>query len=174
MSRKGKIQFIITSALIAAVYAGLTYIGNIFGISYGPIQFRVSEVLTILPVFTPAAVPGLAVGCFLANIGSFNAIDMIFGTFATLVAALLTYFFKNICIKGIPFLSILSPVIINALIIGLEISFFFLPENSGFWGIIISCLQVGFGELVICFGLGIPFFLMVKKYRIFERKYFKI
>ena len=70
MTRKSKINYIVTGALIAALYAGLTYLSNIFGLAYGPIQLRFSEVLTILPVFTPAAIPGLTVGCFIANIGS--------------------------------------------------------------------------------------------------------
>ena len=90
MVNKKRINFIITGALIAAVYAGLTYLSNVFGLAYGPIQLRVSEVLTLLPVFTPAAIPGLTIGCFIANIGSFNMLDMIFGSFATLIAAVVT------------------------------------------------------------------------------------
>ena len=58
MSRKNKINYIITGALIAALYGGLTYLSNIFGLAYGPIQLRISEVLTLLPIFTPAAIPG--------------------------------------------------------------------------------------------------------------------
>lgn len=173
MSRKGKIHFIITGALIAAAYAGLTYLSNVFGLAYGPIQLRVSEVLTILPVFTPAAIPGLAVGCFLANIGSFNAVDLVFGTFATLAAAVLTYFLKDINFKGIPVLALLPPVLVNAVVIGFEIAIFFLPEGYSLWGFIISGLQVGIGQFIVCFIFGIPFYLVVKKYKIFERTYTK-
>lgn len=173
MSRKGKIQFIITGALIAAAYAGLTYLSNVFGLAYGPIQLRVSEVLTILPVFTPAAIPGLAVGCFLANIGSFNAVDLVFGTFATLAAAVLTYFLKDIKFKGVPVLAFLPPVLVNAVVIGFEIACFFLPEGYSLWGFVISGLQVGIGQFIVCFIFGIPFYLVVKKYRIFERTYTK-
>ena len=166
-----KTEFIISGALIAAAYAGLTYLCNIFGISYGPIQLRLSEVLTVLPVFTPAAIPGLTVGCFLANIASFNVVDMIFGTMATFIAAVLTYYMKDIKVKNIPVLSLLSPVVINALIIGLEIAFFFLPEGSGVWGIILSSIQIGISEFIVCFVFGIPFYFVVKKYRIFEIKH---
>ena len=113
MTRKKRTEFIITGALIAAAYAGLTYLSNVFGLAYGPIQLRVSEVLTILPVFTPAAIPGLTVGCFIANIGSFNVADMFFGTFATLAAAWLTYFLRNIKFKDIPLLSMFPPVIVQ-------------------------------------------------------------
>ena len=70
MNRKNRIKYIVTGAIIAATYAGLTYLCNFFGLAYGPIQLRVSEVLTILPLFTPAAIPGLTIGCFIANIGS--------------------------------------------------------------------------------------------------------
>jgi uncharacterized membrane protein len=173
MSRKSQINYIITGALIAAAYAGLTYLSNVFGLAYGPIQLRVSEILTILPVFTPAAIPGLTVGCFIANIGSFNIADMVFGTMATLLAALLTYIFKGIKIKGIPFLSFLMPVIINALIIGFEIALFFLPEGATLWGFVISALEVGLGELIVCLGFGTPFYLVVKKYKIFEKTFYK-
>lgn len=173
MSRKENINFLITGALIAAIYAALTYLSNFFGLAYGPIQLRVSEVLTILPVFTPAAIPGLTVGCFIANIGSFNAADMVFGTFATFIAAVLTYYLRNIKLKNIPCLSMLSPVIINAFIIGFEIAVFFLPEGYSLWGFLISAVEVGIGELIICFGLGIPFYFTVKKYRIFDMKFIK-
>lgn len=174
MSRKNRINYIVTGALIATIYAGLTYLSNIFGLAYGPIQLRVSEVLTILPIFTPAAISGLTVGCFIANIGSFNMLDMIFGSFATLSAALITYFLRNIKFKKLPILSMLSPVIINALIIGLEITWFFMPEASFLYGFLISAFEVGISELVVCVGFGIPFYLIVKKYRIFERKFTKV
>lgn len=173
MSKKSNLNFVITGALIAAIYAALTYLSGFFGLAYGPIQLRVSEVLTILPVFTPAAIPGLTVGCFIANIGSFNAADMVFGTFATFIAAVLTYYLRNIKIKGIPCLSMLSPVIVNAFIIGFEIAVFFLPEGYSLWGFLISAIEVGLGELVVCFVLGIPFYLTVKKYKIFDMDFTK-
>ncbi len=173
MSRKSKTQFIITGALIAAAYAGLTYLSNIFGLAYGPIQLRVSEVLTVLPVFTPAAIPGLTVGCFISNIGSFNALDLIFGTAATLIAAILTYYLRNIKFKNLPLLAFLPPVLVNAIVIGFEIAWFFLPEGYSFWGFIISGLQVGIGQLIVCYAFGIPFYLVTKKYKIFERDYIK-
>ena len=172
-NKKNNLRFITTAATIAAIYAALTFLGNFFGLSYGPIQVRFSEALTILPLFTPAAIPGLTIGCFIANIGSFNAADMVFGTFATFIAAVLTYYLRNIKVKEIPCLSLLSPVIINAFIIGFEIAVLFLPEGYSLWGFLISAFEVGLGELVVCFGLGIPFYLAVKKYRIFDMKFTK-
>lgn len=171
---KSKISYIITASLIAALYAGLTYLSNAFGLAYGPIQLRISEVLTILPVFTPAAIPGLTVGCFIANIGSFNIADMVFGTIATLCAALLTYIFKNIMIKGIPILAFFPPVIVNALVIGLEIELFFLtPDVFSMWGFVIAGLEVGLGQLIVCYAFGIPFYLICKKNKIFQRQFIK-
>ena len=165
-----RINYIITGAIIAALYVDLTFLSNIFNLAFGPVQFRVSEVLTILPVFTSAAIPGVAVGCFIANIASFNPLDMIFGTSATVIAALLTFFFRNIKFRGIPLLSMFPPVIINALVIGLEIAIFFLPEGNLLWGFVISALHVGLGELVVCVGLGITFYLVVEKNGLFKRK----
>lgn len=171
MSRKENIRYIITGALIAAAYAGLTYLSNAFGLAYGPIQLRVSEVLTLLPIFTPAAVPGLTIGCFIANIGSFNVADLFFGTLATLVAALLTHWLKDIKFKNLPLLAILPPVLVNAIVIGFEISVFYLDAKSFFWGFLISALEVGLGQLIVCFIFGIPFYLVVKKYKIFEKHF---
>ena len=171
MAQSKKTQFIITGALIAAAYAGLTYISNIFGLAYGPIQLRISEVLTLLPIFTPAAIPGLTIGCFIANIGSFNVLDMVFGTFATFLAAVLTYILRKITFKGLPLLAALPPVLVNALIIGLEIAFFFLPEGASLWGFLISAFQVGVGQLIVCYVLGMRFYMVVKKYKIFDKMY---
>ena len=165
---KKKIEFIVTGALIAAAYVGLTFLSNVFSLAYGPVQFRISEVLTLLPVFTAAAIPGVTVGCFIANIASFNLLDMLFGTAATLIAAILTYFLRNIKFKGLPLLAMLPPVIINAVVVGLEIAFFFLPEGYSFMGFVISALQVGLCELAVCYVLGIPFYMIIKKHNIFK------
>lgn len=169
MTKKENIRYIVTGALIAAAYAGLTYLSNAFGLAYGPIQLRISEVLTILPIFTPAAIPGLAVGCFLANIGSFNVADLLFGTLATVMAAILTYSLRDVKWKGVAWLAMLPPVIINAIVIGFEISLFYLKADNFLWGFVISALQVGLGQLIVCYCFGIPFYLVVKKYKIFKK-----
>lgn len=164
MARKERTRQLVIGALIAAVYVGLTYLSNFFGLAYGPVQVRISEVLCVLPVFTYAAIPGLTVGCFIANIGSFNLVDLGFGTFATLTAAVLTYVLKNKKVKGIPIFSMLSPVIINAVVIGAEISLFYLPDGAFGWGFLISALEVGIGEIIASVILGIPFYFMMQKY----------
>ncbi|MBR5321586.1 MAG: QueT transporter family protein, partial [Clostridia bacterium] len=129
---KKKTMFIVESAVIAAIYAGLTYLAGIFGVAYGGIQFRFSEALTILAVFSPAAIPGLTIGCFLGNITSpYGIVDVICGTLATLIAAVLSYKTRNIKFKDLPLLSAIFPVIANAIIVGLEITLF-MPEGFAF------------------------------------------
>ena len=77
-----------TGAAVAAVYTLLTYIASLLNLTYGPVQFRISEAMTLLPVLSPAAVPGLVVGCFLSNLWSpLGIVDMVFGTLATALAA---------------------------------------------------------------------------------------
>ena len=169
MSKRNNLNYIVTAALIAAAYAGLTFLSSVFGLAYGPIQLRLSEVLTILPIFTPAAIPGLTIGCFISNIGSFNAVDMIFGTIATLSSAFLTHLLRNVKFKGLPLLAMFPPVIVNAIIIGFEIAVFFLPDQSFIWAFLISGLEVGIGQLIVCYVLGIPFYLAINKYNFFER-----
>ncbi len=86
-----KTAYLTKAALIAAVYAALTYAAAAAGLAYGEVQFRFSEALTVLPLFCPAAIPGLTVGCLVSNITStINPVDMVVGTLATLCAALCT------------------------------------------------------------------------------------
>lgn len=141
--------------VIAAAYTALTFVSAAFGLAYGPIQLRISEALTILPIFTPAAIPALAIGCLLSNLASFNPIDLIFGTLATLLAAITTRALRHITVFKIPMLSILAPVLFNAIIVGFEISIFYL-DGFTMYGFLISALQVGLGELAVLSIIGIP------------------
>ena len=163
MKTKNKTKYLVTGGLIAALYAVAAYLAAALGIAYGGIQFRFSEALTILPVFTPAAVPGLIIGCFIGNLGSpFGMLDVLLGTLATALAAVCSHYTKKITFKGLPLLSMLFPVIFNGIIVGAEVAWF-LPEGISALGFLISGLQVALGELVICYGLGIPLFYLVKK-----------
>ena len=84
MRTVSKVRFLAQGAVIAALYAVLTYLAAAMNLAYGPVQFRFSEALTVLPVFTPAAIPGLALGCFLSNLASpLGIVDWVFGTAAT-------------------------------------------------------------------------------------------
>lgn len=160
--------FITQSAVIAALYAALTYVSSAMGLAYGPIQFRLSEALCILPVFTPAAIPGLAVGCLLANIGSpYGIIDIVIGTSATLSAAVLTRVLRNITVKSFPLLSSLMPVIFNCLFVGAEIAYF-LPKGTRISGFFISFLEVGAGEIICAVILGYFLYRALKKRNVFK------
>ena len=138
------------AGVIAAVYAALTLILPIP--SYLGVQFRVAEAMTVLPFLCPAAIPGLTVGCFLANLlGSPMPVDWICGTAATLLAALWTARLKN------RFLTPLPPVLCNAVIVGAEIAWFFPTEGMTFWAAYgFNALTVGLGELAVCCLLGLP------------------
>jgi len=142
------LPYLVQAAVIAAIYAALTLL--LAPISYGAIQCRVAEVLTILPVFTPAAIPGLAVGCFISNLNigadPAGALDLLFGPLATLCAAILTRWLRKYKIKGLPVLSALPPVIFNALVVGAELTLMTqstLPFE-------VNALYVGAGEFIAC------------------------
>jgi uncharacterized membrane protein len=138
--------FIAQAAMIAAVYVVLTFV--FAPISFGEIQVRISEALTILPVFTPAAVPGLFVGCLLGNMLSGAYLpDVIFGSLATLLGAIGTRALRN----ASPFLAPLPPIIANALIVPFVLRYTYgvaLP-------IPLMMLTVGVGEVISCGGLGL-------------------
>ena len=92
MSTSKRVRFLALGAVIAGLYAVLTYVAAAMNLAYGAVQFRFSEALTVLPVFTPAAVPGLALGCFIANLASpLGVVDWVFGTGATLLAGIGTW-----------------------------------------------------------------------------------
>lgn len=159
---KHSTKAVVRGALIAAVYAALTYIAVAVGLAYGPVQFRFSEALTILPVFTPAAVPGLTVGCLLSNLASPYPLDILCGTAATLLAAVCTRLLRKVRAFGLPVLAPLPPVVFNALIIGAEIAF---TADAGFSAAAFAAaaLQVGLGELAVCYALGLPLYLAIEK-----------
>lgn len=164
--KKRSTLYITQAAVIAALYVALTYASNALGLAYNAVQFRLSEILTVLPVFTPAAIPGLALGCLIANISSpFGLIDIVCGTIASPLAALSSYALRKITVKGIPVLSTLPPVLFNGLIVGLEI--WYLGEQTAEL-FFISALEIMAGQIVMCVIMGIPFITAIKKTRIFE------
>lgn len=121
-NKKLSVRFLTESAVIAALYAAATYLSAAFSLAYGPVQFRLSEALTVLSTLTPAAIPGLTIGCIIGNISSPMGIwDVLFGSAATLLGAVTGRMLRNVQIKKLPVLSSLMPVIFNAVIVGLEI-----------------------------------------------------
>ena len=163
------VRFLTQAAMIAALYAVLTYAAAAVNLAYGAVQFRFSEALTVLPVFTPAAIPGLAVGCFLANLGSpLGLVDWILGTGATLLGAVGTWMARKIQNKGVRVLAPLPPVIANVVLVGFELSCLssagtFALGNFTWAAFGASALSVGIGELVICYALGLPLLLALRK-----------
>ena len=139
-----------TAGVIAALYAVLAYFASIFGIAYGPIQCRFSEALCVLPFLLPAAPPGLFVGCLVANLLSpYGALDIIFGSLATLLAAVWTQHTHHKWLAPLP------PVLCNAVIVGAVISF----QQTGFTGafagaFVYNAVTVGVGEAIACYVLG--------------------
>lgn len=147
--------FLAQAGLIGGMYAALCIL--LAPISYGPVQVRVAELLTVLPVFTPAAIPGLTVGCLIANLfggGVAGGWDWLFGTLTTLVAACATYGLRGWRVKGLPVAATLPPVLFNAIVIGAECA---VTGSSGFspalfW---LFAAEVGAGQLIACTGGGL-------------------
>ena len=141
-----KTAYITQAALIAALYTVLTMVAAGFDLASGAIQVRFSEVLTIMPFFTPAAIPGLTLGCLLSNILTGCALpDVIFGTLATLLGALGSY-----ALRRNRFLCAIPPIVSNALIIPFVLTYaYHIPGGIPFF-----MLTVGLGELISCMGLG--------------------
>lgn len=168
ISKNQLVNKVVVTAIIAALYVVLTAISGAFGLSYSGVQFRLSEALTILPVFSPHAITGLTLGCFLSNLASpLGVIDIIFGTLSTLLAAYLTRFLSNIKTKDFPILAPLPPVLLGAVFIGAMLSFL-LPQGFNFYAFLLSALSVGVGQFLVCYGLGVPLFFLVKKLNIFK------
>lgn len=154
-----KTKFLIQAAVIAAVYAALTLALAPF--SYLAIQVRVSEALTVLPLFTPAAIPGLFIGCLVANIMSpIGMVDLVFGSLASLAAAWLSYLLREK-----PMLVPLPPVLINGVVIGAILYYVYGVKMP-----LLLCMGcVSAGQFISCYIIGYPLMKVLMKYkRIFE------
>lgn len=152
-----KINFLTQAAMIAALYVVLTLAINAFGLASGAIQVRVSEALTILPYFTPAAVPGLFIGCLLSNtITGCALFDIIFGSIATLLGAVGTYLLRRH-----KWLAHVSPIIANTIIVPFVLSYVYGTPGT----IPYLMLTVGIGEVLSCGVLGMVLLFALNKYR---------
>lgn len=155
---------LVQAAMIAAIYVVLTFIANAFGLANHVIQVRFSEALTILPFFTPAAVPGLFIGCLLSNILTGCALpDIIFGSLATLIGAIGTY-----ALRRWKWCAPVCPIIANTIIVpliliygyGLLIEGMNALQCYGYY-----CLTVGAGEVISCGILGMILLTALQKYQ---------
>ena len=155
-NQSGKVLFIAQAAMIAAIYVVLTLIGASF--SYGEVQVRISEALTILPAFTPAAIPGVFLGCLISNIlGGCILPDIIFGSLATLAGAVFTWMLRN---KS-KYLAPLTPIIANVLVVPFVLKYgYMVPLPIPF-----MMLTVGIGEVISCGVLGLILYTALNRYR---------
>lgn len=161
-------MYIVQGAVIAALYATLTTAQAMLipGSTSMAVQFRLAEAMTVLAFFTPAAIPGLTVGCVLANIlGGLGPIDMLFGSLATLLAVVSMRMLRNVCVKSIPLIGLLMPAIFNGIIVGFEIEFFFVGQMAtfNFADFLFQGGCVALGEVVVLFVLGIPLTIALKR-----------
>lgn len=152
-----KVLFLTQAAMIAALYVVLTLFASVFGLANQVVQVRFSEALTILPFFTPAAIPGLFIGCFLSNIlTGCMPLDVIFGSLATLIGAYGTY-----SLRKWKWLAPLPPILSNMIVIPFILAYVYQFENSFAYFII----TVGLGEIISCGVLGMILLFSLNKYR---------
>ena len=154
-----KIKYLAQAGIIAALYVVFTLIANAAGLASGVIQVRISEALTVLPFFTPAAIPGLFIGCLLSNIlGGCVIWDIIFGSIETLLGALGTYAIR----KKLPdWCAAIPPILANTLIVPFVLSYAYeVPDSIPF-----LMLTVGAGEVISCDILGILLLKLLKPHR---------
>lgn len=150
-----KVLFMTQAAMIAAIYVVLTIIANAFGLANYAIQVRFSEALTILPFFTPAAVPGLFAGCLLSNLlTGCMPLDILFGSMATLLGALGTYFLRKS-----KWMAPIPPILANTVIVPFVLAYVYQFEGS----IPYFMLTVGIGEVISCGLLGMILLLALER-----------
>lgn len=156
--RKNNLPFLTIAGVIAGLYTALTLLLAPF--SFGIVQCRLSEALTILAAYHPAAVAGLTVGCAVSNLvgltmgaNTAGALDILLGTLATGAAAWLSYRLRHIRLGGLPILSTIPPVVFNALIIGTELTVVLGPVNTPTW--LMWMGSVGLGQVIACIGGGL-------------------
>lgn len=151
------------AGLVAALYVVLTYLSSLFGLSSGVIQCRLSEALTILPVFMPEAIPAVTVGCFLSNIfAGGEPLDIIFGTLATLIGAVGCYLFRGTA-KKFPPIATLPTVLANAIIIPFVLIFAYTAGE----GYMFLFLTVGASEIISATVFGTILYYALVKTRAF-------
>ena len=164
---RSKSRFLAQGAMIAALYVGLTHLQNVLipnSASFA-IQFRASEALCVLALFTPAAIPGLTVGCALFNLTFAGALplDVPVGSLATALAVAGMYALRKVRIKDYPLFAMLLPALFNAFLVGWELSVYI---GGGFW---INGLYVALGELIVLYVFGTVLYLVMKARKLDSR-----
>lgn len=175
-------QYIAQTALIAALYAALTLVALLFlqGLAWGPVQFRISEAVCVVALFTPAAIPGLTIGCIIANLlncaiagtGALGLLDVVFGSLATLIGAAFCWKMRRR-----PVLALAGFVVANALIVPAYLPL--LLQGLGYYTIpftdisidgaylpmyLFGVVATGIGEALVMYALGLPLSKLLRKY----------
>lgn len=173
MKKSKNVYYLVEGAMIAALYVVLTYAQEMLlpGTTSMAIQFRLSEILCILALFTPSAIWGLTIGTLISNLLSVGALplDIVFGTLATFIAVSLAYRLRDVKLFKLPILSAFMPVIINGIIIGLELEVFFIEGPFHFGSFLLQGSTVALGELGVCVILGLPFYKLLEHSRLFTK-----
>lgn len=184
---KGRSSYVAQAGMIAAVYAAATLIVLLLlqGLAWGPVQFRISEAVCVLAVLTPAAVPGLTVGCIVANLialavngtGALGMLDVVFGSLATFLGALWCW-----KMRSRPKLALLGPVIANALIVPAYLPL--LLQGLGFYTIpftsialdgaylpmyLFGAVSTGIGEALVMYVLGLPLLTALRRFNVVKQ-----
>lgn len=159
MQNRFSAKYLARAAVIAAIYVVLTYLAGVMNLAYGPVQFRFSEALTVLPFVLPEAVPGLFIGCVVSNILSpYGTLDLVVGSAATLLAALWTYKCRS------RYLAPLPPVVCNMVLVGAMIAWCEAGFGAGFGAAFVyNALTVGAGEAAVCYVLGLPLLRVLER-----------
>ena len=173
MKTNSKVYYLVEGAMIAALYIVLTYAQEFLlpGTTSMAVQFRLSEILCLLCVFTPSAVWGLTFGTLISNIVNVGAlpIDLICGTFATFIAAFTAYKLRNVRVLKLPVLSSLMPVLANGIIIGLELEIFLIEGPFHFSSFLLQGGLVALGDFGVCVVLGLPFVKLLEHANLFTK-----
>ena len=158
---KKRTKELVVAALIAAIYVALCHFQNLLipGSASYAIQFRAAEGLMVLAFFTPAAIPGLSLGCLLFNMSFAGALplDIPVGTAATALSAWLMYATRKLTVKGCPVLGLMMPALFNGILVGWELD---LYMGGGFW---LNAAYVAIGELAVLLTLGNLLYFALKK-----------
>ena len=149
--RNCSVRDLTLAAVVAALYVVMGYFGNIFGLTFGSVQFRFAEALTVLPFLYPATGPGLAIGCLIVNLASpVGPLDIVFGTLATAVAAWLTMKMPRWYLAPLP------PILVNLIVLPPIWAWTYVGAiNGAFWvNWAWNCLTFAIGEAAVCYVLG--------------------
>ena len=157
-----QIRFVVFNGIVAALYVVFT--APFANIAYGPIQVRIAEVMAIFPIFSWGMIPGVTLGCFIANLinpGNLGPVDVIGGSLATLIAGVLSYFIG----KKNKWLGLIPPIAVNGLIVGGYLPFLLVDSGSSvtLQAVLLSMLSVAGSEAVLLLVLGLPLMFVMEK-----------